>query len=668
MSWQLASALLIGLVLAGGAVWYERSRPSARLVALVAALAALAVAGRVALAPMPNLVATTDIVLLTGFSLGAAPGFAVGALAGLVSNIWLGQGPWTPWQMAGWGMVGLGGAGLARLIAGRASRLVLALAAGLAGLLYGALLDLSVMINFGGEQSLDRYLALSARGIPFNVVHALGNIAIIWVAGPAIIRMLSRYRRRSAFVWHERSPAPRRKAGAASLATLLAIAMFLPALALAGPSDDASSWLRAEQGRDGGWSTGSGGSSSPGMTAWVMLGLESAGINPRDLDRDPVEYLRKRAASVRSATDIERTILALEGAGVNSRRFGGRDLVAELLRSRRSDGSWKGGVNPTAFAVLALDAAGAAAEGRRSLRWLERAQNDDGGWGFDRGVGSDADSTGAALQALGIRAGFAGEMRDGAQFLRRAQRSDGGFPAKPGLLSNSQSTAWAIQGFVAAGVNPAGVRKRGASPIAYLERRQAADGHVAYSKTSDQTPAWVTAQALMGLEQKSLPLAAVPRSPDRGESGDGNNEDSKPASGGGGAAAPARGGGGSGGSGAAPLGAAAGGPSAAGKRKAKRAGKSANKNKQKRGKRKQARAKAESAGPANPREDRVVIAAGDAADIPRAPRQASVAAAFDDDGPPEILVVLAAFALVGAGAGALGRRSRRRAASPPSSP
>ena len=132
MSWQVASFGLIGIVLVGGAVWYERSRPPARLVGLVAALAALAVAGRVALAPLPNVVATTDIALLTGFSLGAAPGFAVGALAGLVSNIWLGQGPWTPWQMAGWGLVGIGGAVLARVTFHRAGRATLAVAAGLA--------------------------------------------------------------------------------------------------------------------------------------------------------------------------------------------------------------------------------------------------------------------------------------------------------------------------------------------------------------------------------------------------------------------------------------------------------------------------------------------------------------------------------------------------------
>ena len=92
------------------------------MVALVAALAALAVVGRLVFAPIPNVEATTDIVLLTGYALGGAPGFAVGALAALASNLWLGQGPWTPWQMAGWGLVGIGGAVLARVTRRRLGR------------------------------------------------------------------------------------------------------------------------------------------------------------------------------------------------------------------------------------------------------------------------------------------------------------------------------------------------------------------------------------------------------------------------------------------------------------------------------------------------------------------------------------------------------------------
>jgi energy-coupling factor transport system substrate-specific component len=192
VSWQAAVIGMLALALLGGFAWYERSRPPSQIVALVAALAAISVAGRVAFSPIPNVVPSTDITLIAGYTLGGAPGFAVGALTGLVSNFWLGQGPWTPWQMAGWGLTGVIGAGLAVVTGRRMGRFSLAVVCALAGFAYGALLDLSVMVGFGGEQSLDRYLAISARGLPFNIAHAAGNAALALVAGPALVRMLQR--------------------------------------------------------------------------------------------------------------------------------------------------------------------------------------------------------------------------------------------------------------------------------------------------------------------------------------------------------------------------------------------------------------------------------------------------------------------------------------------
>src|ERR1700722_7413055 len=122
MSWQLGAFGLLALALAGGFAWYERDRPDARIVALVGTLAAFAALGRIAFAAVPNVKPTTDIVLIAGFALGAGPGFAVGAIAGLTSNFFFGQGPWTPWQMAAWGATGLIGAGLASLLSRRGRR------------------------------------------------------------------------------------------------------------------------------------------------------------------------------------------------------------------------------------------------------------------------------------------------------------------------------------------------------------------------------------------------------------------------------------------------------------------------------------------------------------------------------------------------------------------
>src|SRR5204862_706016 len=99
VSWQLSSLGVLFLVLVAGFLWYERERPPARVLSLVAALAALAVVGRLAFAAIPNVKPTTDIVLFAGYALGAAPGFAVGAVTAIASNVFLSQGPWTAWQM-----------------------------------------------------------------------------------------------------------------------------------------------------------------------------------------------------------------------------------------------------------------------------------------------------------------------------------------------------------------------------------------------------------------------------------------------------------------------------------------------------------------------------------------------------------------------------------------
>jgi len=522
MSWGLATLGLLGLVLAGGFAWYERSRPPARMIALVAALAALAVAGRLALAAIPDVVATTDIVLITGLALGAGPGFAVGALAALVSNLWLGQGPWTPWEMAGWGMAGLGGAALGRLAGPGIGRLPLAIACAVAGFAYGALLDLSVMVTYGGEQSLARYLALSARGLPFNVAHAAGNFAIALAAGPALARMIARCRARFEHRWLEAPGAASPARGAAAALLVLAVASAAlaaaPAPARAGVGQQARAWLERQMNGDGGFGASPGDRSSPAMTGWAMLGLEAAGRNPLDLGRggaNPVAYLRASAGRLRSTGDLERTILALAGAGVSVRRFGGHDLVAELEARRDRDGSFDGQVNLTAFGILALEAAHAG-RAAPSAHWLERQQNRDGGWGFAPDAPSDADSTGAALQGLAAAGGARGALAAGVRFLRRTQDRDGGFALSESAESNSQSTAWAVQGLVAAGVNPAGVRARGRSPLDYMAARQAADGHFEYSAASDQTPVWVTGQVLMAVERRALPLAPVPRAPRRG--------------------------------------------------------------------------------------------------------------------------------------------------------
>ena len=168
------------------------------------------------------------------------------------------------------------------------------------------------------------------------------------------------------------------------------------------------------------------------MTGWAVLGLESAGVNPLDLDHGdatPISYLAGNIGEITTTGDIERTILVLRGAGLNPRHFQGRDLLSRLLARRGKDGSWGGQVNQTAFGILALRAAGATSGIGRSAAWLRDHQNSDGGWGFAAGAASDADTTGAVLQGLAASASSTG-IRRGASYLRSVQRPGRRLPAE----------------------------------------------------------------------------------------------------------------------------------------------------------------------------------------------------------------------------------------------
>jgi hypothetical protein len=523
VSWELASFLVIGAVLVAGFGWYERSRPPAQVVALVAALAALAIAGRVAFAAFPNVKPTTDIVVFAGYALGGAPGFAVGALAALVSNFWFGQGPWTPWQMVGWGLCGVLGAALA--LGGRnVSRLTLAAACGFAGIAYGALLNFSLMATYGGDLSWQRFWLLEGRAVPFDAAHAIGNVVLALVAGPAMVRMLGRFRER--FEWSRRAAAaptspPRQLApglrgggiAVVVLASFLLGVLAPPRAQGAGGVEGAVAWMRSAQNDDGGWGDAPGEGSSPATTAWATLGMAAAGENPLDVrkaGKTPVDYVRQTVDQQKSPGSIARTILAVESAGLDPHDFGGRNLVAALLARRRGNGSYEGWPGSTAFAVVALREAGAGKSLDSTLDWLRQVQNDDGGWGDVPGSASTADGTGAVIQALST--GSKASHR-GLAYLRESQRSGGGFPLGAGGPLNAQSSAWAIEGILAAGGDPASYRRGGKSALDYLAARQAPDGHYSYSKSSDQTPVWVTAYALVAMSEDHYPVSPPPREP-----------------------------------------------------------------------------------------------------------------------------------------------------------
>jgi energy-coupling factor transport system substrate-specific component len=200
MSWPIASFLVVGLVLAVGWLAYERKRPSARMAAVVAVMSALAALGRDAFVALPDVKPITAMTFVVGYALGPLPGFTVGALGMLVSNFMLGQGPYTPWQMAAWGLVGLGGAALGTLTRRRVRRVPLALACALAALIAEEIMNLYTW-TLGAAHTPAAFLAVAGQGLPYDLAGGVASFLFGLAFAPELAQVLARVRLRMDITW-----------------------------------------------------------------------------------------------------------------------------------------------------------------------------------------------------------------------------------------------------------------------------------------------------------------------------------------------------------------------------------------------------------------------------------------------------------------------------------
>jgi hypothetical protein len=262
--------------------------------------------------------------------------------------------------------------------------------------------------------------------------------------------------------------------------TLLAVV-----LALTSPA----SYLQSRQLPDGGFAE-RGGTSSPALTAWAVLGLRSAGTaTPKAHD-----FLVAHEDDLVQVTDVELVLAAEAASGGASPR-----LVALVRAAERPNGAIGPLLDSTIWGVLGLRQAGEPVP-LRTARYLVAHQARSGGFGWAVGIAPDSNDTAAAVEALVVLRVRGAPVRRALAYLRRLQNRDGGFELQPGRGSDAQSTAWAIQAFLAAGRNP------GARAFAYLRRLRRADGSFRYSARYGATPVWVTAQVLPALARQPFPL------------------------------------------------------------------------------------------------------------------------------------------------------------------
>ena len=237
--YYLTSLLLVGLMFVPFVLRFEGRRPQARELVLLATMTALAVAGRAAFYWLPQCKPVCAIVILTAVAFTPEAGFVTGAAAGLISNFFFGQGPWTPWQMFTWGLVGFLAGILqnAGVFKGRSRRhfaaqwwdrlcpentnrgdllhfvrqltdhapLRLCLYGFLSGFLYGWIMNLYFIIGYVSPLTWQTIGAAYLSSFFFDFCHGLCTFLVLWALGDPWVRKLERIKIKFGLTAEERN-------------------------------------------------------------------------------------------------------------------------------------------------------------------------------------------------------------------------------------------------------------------------------------------------------------------------------------------------------------------------------------------------------------------------------------------------------------------------------
>ena len=199
----VAAVLIIALATAPFLISFERSRPDAREVVLMAVLTALAVASRAAFAFVPHFKPMAGVVMIAGIALGPRAGFLVGVLAALASGCLFGQGPWTPFQMLAFGAAGAAAGLLGACGAFPRAGLSLGQRVGLAAggfvfvvLVLGPILDTSTLFLMASSLTPASAAAVYLAGLPVNTVHGAATALTLLLAANPLLGQIARVRRK----------------------------------------------------------------------------------------------------------------------------------------------------------------------------------------------------------------------------------------------------------------------------------------------------------------------------------------------------------------------------------------------------------------------------------------------------------------------------------------
>lgn len=192
-NYPLVITVTILLILIGAYVYFEKSSKGIKEIALIGTMSAFAAVCRVPFAAIPGVQPTTFIVALQGFIFGPVEGFITGSSAAFISNIFLGQGPWTPWQMFSWGLVGF----ISGFIGKKSPKMKVETFSTICffyGFLFDWIMNLWHVLGFIRPLTVNSILLAYMTGLSIDIMHSCGNFIFSMIFFTSFSKVLIRFK------------------------------------------------------------------------------------------------------------------------------------------------------------------------------------------------------------------------------------------------------------------------------------------------------------------------------------------------------------------------------------------------------------------------------------------------------------------------------------------
>lgn len=170
---------------------FENRKPKAEELVLIAVIIAINVVSRIVFASVPHFKPVTAIIIIAALAFGKESGFMIGMLSAVLSNFYFGQGPWTPFQMFSWGMIGyIAGMFKDREIAKNTAFILLLGVLG--AVIFTGVVEVWTVLQIDQGFNISRYLGILVASSPILIIYILSNSVFIAILAKPLLETFNR--------------------------------------------------------------------------------------------------------------------------------------------------------------------------------------------------------------------------------------------------------------------------------------------------------------------------------------------------------------------------------------------------------------------------------------------------------------------------------------------